>query len=399
MMWNQQNAVILRMEFVLLALHDSVNKTQLCREFGISRKTGYKWLKRYNESGLMGLESRSHRPKHLPNAIPGWMVTEVIRLRNLHSSWGPKKIQTLLLRAGYSSQIIPSVSSLVRILKRAGLSVAKGRGRPRKHPPTQTLTQATKANEVWTVDLKGWWRTKDGKRCEPLTIRDLFSRYLFCLKPVRKKSIDEVMPIFEDVFKKYGLPEIIRSDNGSPFVSTTSLQGLTRLSAWWVSLGIKPERIRLGHPEENGGHERMHADIAREIEKNPACTVDDEEIRLENWRREFNNVRPHEALRMLTPSQVYRTSSRFFGGLVPDFKYPPHFEQRKVKRNGAICFKGHEVYISVAFKGKVISIEEINSVTFRLWFCNLRLGDLIVSSDSSFQLDVYIPNPMKKKCN
>ena len=367
MPWEKRKSELLRMEFVMLASHTGVNKSQLCREFGISRKTGYKWLNRYREEGLKGLETRSHRPKNSPNAIPGWIVADVVHLRHLHPSWGPKKLRVLMPRAKYSPDDIPSVSSLVRILHRTGLSVPKGRRHPRKYPPTGTCSEASRTNDVWTVDLKGWWRTQDRKRCEPLTIRDLFSRYILCLKPLKTKSVEEVKAIFDDIFKSYGLPDIIRSDNGSPFASTRNLHGLTRLSAWWISLGIKPERIRLGHPEENGGHERMHADIAREIEKNPARTIVDEEVRLENWRREFNNIRPHEALNMLTPSQIYRPSSRFYGGLVPDFEYPSHFEVRKVKKNGSIKYKGKEVGLSIAVAGYNVGIEKLDDVTYLLF--------------------------------
>ena len=385
MPWENRKAELLRMEFVMLASHVGVNKSQLCREFSISRKTGYKWLNRYCTEGIRGLETRSHRPKNSPTAIPGGIVADVIRLRHLHPNWGPKKLRVLMLRAKYNPKDIPSVSSLVRILHRAGLSVPKGRGRPRKYTPSGKLSNASKANVVWTVDLKGWWRTQDGNRCEPLTVRDLFSRYILCLKPLKRRSVEEVKAIFEDIFKSYGLPEIIRSDNGSPFASTRNLHGLTRLSAWWLSLGIQPEHSRLGHPEDNGAHERMHADIAREIEKNPAPTVKDEEVRLENWRREFNNIRPHESLKMLTPSQIYRPSSRFYGGLVPDYEYPAQFEVRMVKKNGSIKYKGKEVNLSGAVVGYKVGIEKVDDVTFRVWFCNLQWNDFSFSSDSSFQ--------------
>lgn len=397
MPWEHQKVELVRIEFVFLASHESVNFSQLCREFNISRKTGYKWLNRYRSEGIQGLRTRSHRRHNYPEAIPGNIVAEIIRLRNLHPGWGPKKLRVLMLRENFSPDDIPSISSIVRILKKAGLSVPKGRGRPRKYKPSGDLTEAKESNQVWTADLKGWWRTKDGSRCEPLTVRDLFSRYILCAKPLQTKSIQEVQAVFENLFQKHGLPDVIRTDNGTPFASLNGLHGLTKLSAWWISLGIKPERIRLGHPEDNGGHERMHADIAREIERRPALTVKDEAIRLENWRLEFNNVRPHESLKLLTPSQIYRPSSRFYGGIAFDYDYPETHEIRKVKKGGTIVFRGEEIYISQSLSGFKIGLKKIDSVTYEATFCGLRLGEIFCSSDSKSKFVVRTSNPMNKK--
>ena len=314
MSWRATGVEHLRAEFVLVASEREVSKSAACREFGISRKTGYKWLRRYAELGLDGLVDRSRRPRSSPLQASGAVVVELVRLRQAHPHWGPKKLRALLLRTGIRPEEIPGLATVGRILLRAGLSEAKGRGRPRRWEPTGPMQTAAGPNDVWTVDFKGWWRTGDRRRCEPLGIRDLYSRYILCLRPMRRRRVEDVRAVFAEVFERYGLPAVIRSDNGSPFASLTGPHGLTRLSAWWRTLGIKLDRIEPGHPEQNGGHERMHRDLAQEIEGQPAATLEEEAKRLKRWRVEYNVHRPHEALAMKTPGDVYRCSRRRPGG-------------------------------------------------------------------------------------
>src|SRR5512143_1084335 len=258
-----------------------------------------------------------------------------------------------------------------------GWTEAKGRGRPRPQRalPTAPLSVAGCPNRVWTADFKGWWRTRDGQRCEPLTIRDLFSRYILCLRPMAWRSTEAVRQAFAEVFRRYGLPDIIRSDNGSPFASITGPGGLTRLSAWWLSLGIKPERIMPGHPEQNGGHERMHGDIARAIESAPAASVAEETVRLERWRVEFNAERPHEALDMKTPADIYHCSSRHLSDVKP-YVYPAGFDRRRVQEDGCIHFRGQCVNFSEALGKMEVGLQLVSENRWQVWFCDLVVGGL-----------------------
>jgi putative transposase len=375
MSWAVSDAEHIRMEFVLIAREPEVGMSETCRQFKVSRKTGYKWLRRYKECGLPGLADCSRRPRSSPLQIGGDAVVELIRLHTRHKTWGPKKLRARLVRASLGSNVVPSVATIGRILRRSGLSEAKGRGRPPKHPPTGSLSSAQRPNEVWTVDFKGWWWVQDGRRCEPLTIRDLYSRYLLCLRPVARRRTEEVMAVFVEVFERYGLPDIIRSDNGGPFASLTGPHGLTRLSAWWRSLGIKLERIAPGHPEQNGGHERMHRDLAKEIQEQPGATVAEEAQRLERWRVEFNMDRPHEALAMKMPGEVYRRSSRSLCDVRP-YVYPLDFLRRHVRRDGCILINGQSVYLSEALGKMDVGLERLSTVCWRVWFCDLAVSEI-----------------------
>jgi putative transposase len=375
MSWSATDTEHLRMDFIVIAREPEVSMSEVCRQFDISRKTGYKWRKRYETDGLTALMDRSHRPATSPLRVSGDVVVELVRLRRSHECRGPKKLRATLLRNGFRPDEVPSLATIGRILRRSGLSETKRRGRPPKHPPTGPLSSAEGPNAVWTVDFKGWWRTKDGCRCEPLTIRDLYSRYLLCLRPVMTRRTKEVRAVFEEVFERYGLPGIIRSDNGSPFASLTGPGGLTRLSAWWRTLGIRLERITPGHPEQNGGHERMHGDLAREIQRQPAATVAEEALRLERWRIEFNTDRPHEALEMKVPGEVYHPSSRKLLDVRP-YVYPLDFERRHVRRDGCILLQGQAVYLSEALGKQDIGLERLSETGWRVWFCDIAVSEI-----------------------
>ncbi len=375
MSWSAEKVEHLRVEFIMIAREPGVSMAEACRHFKISRKTGYKWRRRYATSGLAGLADRSSRPASSPLRASGEVVVELFRLRKEHEYWGPKKLRAKLAGSGLEPDQVPSLATIGRILRRALLSEAKGRGRPRRNPPSGKLTQAPGPNAVWTVDLKGWWRCQDGRRCEPLTIRDLFSRYLLCLRPVARCRTEDVKAVFTEVFECYGLPDIIRCDNGSPFASLTGPHGLTRLSAWWRVLGIKLERIAPGHPEQNGGHERMHADLAREIESQPAVTVAEEAVRLERWRREFNLERPHEALGMKVPGEVYQSSSRKLRDARP-YVYPLNYDRRRVSRDGCILLLNRPVYVSEALGKQEVGLEWLSEISWRVWFCDLPISEI-----------------------
>ncbi len=378
MSWSIRGLKDTRIEFVMIAREADASMSLACREFGISRKTGYKWRHRYETSGLDGLINQSRRPRSSPLQLSGDAVVALVKLHDDHNDWGPKKLRARLIRSNSCPDSkIPSLATVARLARRMGWSEAKGRGRPRpqRAEPTASLSAAQHPNRVWTVDFKGWWRTQDGERCEPLTIRDLYSRYILCLRPMAWRSTEAIRQAFTEVFRRYGLPDIIRSDNGSPFASITGPCGLTRLSAWWLNLGIKPERIMPGHPEQNGGHERMHGDIARAIESQPAATVAEETVRLERWRMDFNNERPHEALAMKTPGDVYRCSPRRLADVKP-YVYPAGFERRRVQEDGCIHFRGQCVDLSKALGKTEVGLEPVSENRWRVWFCDLAVSGL-----------------------
>ncbi len=378
MSWSVCGLQHARLEFVMIAREADANMSAACRHFGISRKTGYKWLRRYETSGLDGLVEQSRRPRFSPLQLSGDVVVALVKLHEAHDDWGPKKLRARLIRDGSCpDNIVPSLATVARLARRMGWTEAKGRGRPRlqRAEPTAPLSGAERPNRVWTADFKGWWRTRDGQRCEPLTIRDLYSRYILCLRPMVWRNTEAIRSAFVEVFRRYGLPDIIRSDNGSPFASITGPGGLTRLSAWWLSLGIKPERTTPGHPEQNGGHERMHGDVARVFESQPAASVAEEATRLERWRMEFNTERPHEALNMRTPGDVYRSSTRWLSDVKP-YVYPAGFERRRVQQDGCIHFRGQRVDFSKALGRMEVGLQPVNENCWRVWFCNLVVGGL-----------------------
>jgi transposase InsO family protein len=377
MSWKVSGAQHLRAEFVLVASEPDVSKSAACRQFGISRKTGYKWLRRYRETGLDGLTDRSRRPRSSPLEVSGTVVLELVRLRQEHPYWGPKKLRKLLLRSGFRPNEVPGLTTVGRILRRAGLSDSKGRGRPRRWEPTGETSPAQGPNDVWTVDFKGWWRTGDGQRCEPLGIRDLFSRYVLCLRPMPRHRIEEARAVFAEVFERYGLPAVIRSDNGAPFASLLGPHGLTRLSAWWRTLGIKLDRIVPGHPEQNGSHERMHRDLAAEIEGQPAPTLAEEAVRLERWRLEYNINRPHEALGQQTPGEVYRSSPRKLGDVKP-YRYPVGYMLRRVDVDGNIVVAGKYIHLSDALVHTEVGLERLDETRWQVWFCDMEVKEVSI---------------------
>lgn len=368
MPWKELNMINQRTEFVLQALKTE-NFRQLCHEYGISPKTGYKWKERFLAEGLNGMSDESRRPRSSPAGLAEGVVCDIVRLKEKHRSWGARKLRAIY---GRTHAEVPSESSFKRVLDRAGLVQPR---RLRKKSQTGRLFSGRRAqapNEIWTVDFKGWWHSSEGKRCEPLTVRDEFSRYVLEVRSLADARTETVRACFEALFERHGLPQGIRSDNGSPFASVQGILGLSRLSAWWVALGIDLERGRPGCPQDNGGHERLHLDIGRELE---ASRRGEYQSELDEWRRTFNEERPHEALGMRRPVEVYRHSAQKYRGTPEDLEYPG-MESRKVVQAGTIWWQGNPIFISTALKKWSVGLEHGATNRWNVWFGRLLLGQL-----------------------
>ncbi|MCB9613930.1 MAG: IS481 family transposase [Sandaracinus sp.] len=379
MPWEERQAMDLREELVLRAMEPGANVSAICRDLGVSRKTAYKWLERYRTHGRAGLADGSRRPHRSMHRIDGEVVLRVLELRREYPRWGPKKLVAMLKRDARLEA--PSVRTVARILERAGMPAARRVRRVVSVPTEAPRVVAEVPNDVWSLDFKGWWKTKDGSHAEPLTVRDAASRFVLAAHLVRGTGTTEVRAVMERLFEKHGLPRAIQVDNGSPFASTRSRGGLTQLSAWWVSLGVRLVRSRPAHPQDNGAHERMHLDLHFDVERHRADTLVEQQRSLDRWREEFNHVRPHEALGMRVPGEVYRKSSRpYRGELEPN--YGPNTLVRVVGSNGRINLgaKG-SVFVSEALAGRRVGLEPLERDSFRVWFFGLDLG---VVEDAQF---------------
>ena len=363
----------IREEFVLKALAVGANKSQLCREYGVSRRVAYKWICRFKQFGVEGLRDLSRRPHRSLSAISGETVLRILELRGRHPRWGPKKYRELLTRAGAPE--IPSVRTIARVLTRAGEPRIRKRLR-RVHADAfeRPTAPATAPNDLWTVDFKGWWRTRDRTRAEPLTIRDAYSRFILRAQLMISTGYVPVRGVFEEVFMQYGIPRAVLVDNGPPFGCLTARGRLTRLSAWWVSLGIRVVRGRPGHPEDNGGHERMHEEMIV-LEENPAEGLEAQQSETDALVYEFNHIRPHEALGMATPAENYRRSTRRYRGPLRP-RYPRHFLERIADRAGHIKIDGRPYFIGGGMAGYRIGLEPLTQQSFRLWFYDVDVGEL-----------------------
>src|SRR3989454_883168 len=311
MPWKTSGPMEQRIEFALRSLR-APNFRDLCREYGISPKTGYKWRQRLLEHGLAGMNELSRRPHAQPQGLSEAVVCTMVRLKQAHPHWGPRKIQALYARQHGGE--VPSESSFKRVLERAGLTMPRRVRRAVESGRLRSGVKAQQPNEVWTVDFKGWWKDREGLRVEPLTVRDEHSRMLLAMQVLEDARTESVRSCFERLFERHGLPGAIRSDNGSPFASAQGLLGLSRLSAWWLALGIDLERSRPGCPQDNGAHERLHRDVRRELE---AGRIGRDQAAFDLWRDQYNTQRPHEALGMRVPGEVDRPSTRAYAGTPP----------------------------------------------------------------------------------
>jgi transposase InsO family protein len=368
-----------RMEFGLKALQTD-NFRALCQEYGISPKTGYKWRERMLRYGLAGMAEQSRRPRSHADELAEGVICEMVRLKQAHRHWGPRKIRELYLRKHGTAA---SESSFKRVLERAGLTQPRRRRvRAAQAGRLWSGQRAQAPNEVWTVDFKGWWYDVDGRRCEPLTVRDEHSRYVLELRRMADARTATVRDCFERLFERHGLPGAIRSDNGSPFAHVRGLLGLSRLSAWWVALGIDLERGRPGHPQDNGGHERLHRDIRTELEPGTA-----QQEALDLWRQEFNHERPHEALGMRCPGEVYQKSQRLYEGSPEDLEYPG-LHARRVGPQGRIMWGGMPLFITTSLAGWSVGLKPMEKGRLEVWFGRLLLGWIDPATESFLRADI-----------
>jgi transposase InsO family protein len=374
MPWKNNTPMDQRKEFAIKAMQ-SVNFRMLCQEYGISTKTGYKWKARMIENGLGGVIEQSRKPKKHSMELSEREVCEIIKLKQAHQYWGPKKIRELYIRKHGKGA---SESSFKRVLERAGFVKKRKRIKATLAGRLHTGKKAEEINEVWTVDFKGWWRSGSGKKYEPLTIRDEYSRYIIAIECLPDTKSETVRIYFEKVFKRYGLPKAIRSDNGVPFAHVEGIMGLSRLSAWWLTLGISLERGRPGHPQDNGAHERMHRDIRTELEG-----LGSNQDAMDLWRHSFNFERPHEALKMKCPCEVYKPSMKRYEGTLEDLDYPG-MAARKISNRGKIKWENQTFFISSSLVGWSVGLKQCQEHLLEVWFANLLLG-FIDTETSSFQ--------------
>ena len=400
MPWQEVKPMDQRIRFIGDYLHDYFSLSELCSRFGISRTTGYKWIHRYQASGRPdALSDRSRRPHHSPTRISDEIVQLLLAVRDKHPFWGPRKILCLVAKS-YPDLILPAESTVALILNRNGY-IKPRRKRIKRYHPGRPLTVITRPNEVWTADFKGHFKTRDGLYCYPLTIADGHSRYLFSIAGMLSPRHRSVKSIFKGLFEQYGLPERIRTDNGNPFASV-ALGRLSRLSAWWIRLGIIPELIEPGCPEQNGRHERMHRTLKYETTIPPAANLAKQQHRFDQFRQEYNHLRPHEALGMKSPVKVYHASTREMPSHLPPVEYPAHYEVRRVSKNCGIRWNCKRVCVSQVLAGEDIGLEEIDDGIWDIYFGPVWLGrlneKLMKIEDENGKLQRHLFNKNQLKC-
>jgi len=345
--------------------------SSLCRDHGISRETGYKWLRRFEALGAAGLSDRSRRPHRSGLARAEEVVSAALALKRAYPLYGPKKLRAKL-EGLHPDWAVPAASTIGEWLKQQGL-VEPRRLRRRCPPYTEPFAAVRAPNDVWSTDFKGHFRTGDGRRCDPLTVKDAYSRYLLSCKAVAAPDHEHVQPRFERLFREFGLPLAIRSDNGPPF-ATIGAGGLSKLAVWWLKLGIKPERIEPGKPEQNGRHERMHETLKQAVADPPARSWHAQQAALERFRREYNEERPHEALGQKPPAAFYQPSSRSYPCRLHEPEYAAEAAVRRVRCNGSIKWEGDLIFVSEALTGEPVGLTETISGDWQVCYGTIELG-------------------------
>lgn len=373
MPWTQTDRVMERQKFMKALMTKRLTVTEACRQFGISRKTGYKVIARHAELGLAGLRDASRAPKTHPNQSPPEVEAAVLRVRKAHPTWGSKKILATLDRER-PDESWPARSTIDAILQRAGVVEPRG-VRRRRQPTAPPVIEANAPNDVWSMDYKGWFRVGDGTRCDPLTVNDVFSRAsLTCQAMVSPKS-EDVRRRLEETFAAFGLPRFMLSDGGPPFGST-GLGRLSRLGVWLVRLGVVPILIEPGRPDQNGRHERFHETLKAETASPPSGSIRAQQASFNRFQQSYNEERPHEALAMKTPAEVYELSPRPMPAELPEHSYADGFEPRSVRRDGSIKWDGELVFVGEAFADEIVGIRVVDEGLWHVHLGPLRLGVL-----------------------
>lgn len=363
--WKATSNVEERFRFIQEHQSGDWSVAELCRRYGVSRKTGYKWLERYDQEGLDGLRDQSRAPLHHPNEVLAEVAEAVLDLRRQHPLWGPEKLYARLQRD--APEIVwPAPSTIGELLKRRGMTAPPKRHR-RVGPSLNPLSQAEAANQVWCIDFKGWFRCGDGSRCDPLTISDAHSRFLLRCQAVAGMDARSVRDVMEAAFREFGLPFEILNDNGEPFASQ-GVGGLSGLSVWWVTLDIRPVRIPPGKPQYNGKHERMHRTLKAATATPPAGNLRLQQQSFDAFREEYNHERPHEALQMKTPAEFYRPSCRPYPSRLREPEYGNGWEVRRVRECGRIRWWSDSVFVGRALAGQAIGLEPVGDGLWRMWF-------------------------------
>ncbi len=366
-----KDAMSERTKLVVLAGSGERTIAGLSRELGISRKTAYKWIERYELEGVEGLKEQSRAPHTHPQETSPEVQDLILRARKLHSTWGPRKLKVWLERR-HEGVTLPAASTMGDLLKAEGLIKARRRHRKLPEVGRQAIV-ANEPNDEWDADFKGEFRLGNGEYCYPLTITDAYSRYLLQAKALKGTGTEGARRGFEETFRAYGLPRVIRTDNGCPFAST-ALGRISSLSVWWMRLGIRVITTRPGKPQDNGRHERMHRTMKAEAARPPERNQKTQQLRLSAFQKDYNQERPHEALGQQTPAEVYSPSARKYGERLEPLEYPGHFEVRTVTSAGVFKLKGHLIFISKALEGQEVGLVEVEDGLWRVYFASVELG-------------------------
>jgi transposase InsO family protein len=360
-----------RIRALMDVLDNGFSKVSVCEDFGISRPTLDKWLKRYEEEGVEGLRDRPRAPHQHPNAVDADTEEMLVTFRRNNPHRGPRKIKVELQR-DYPDRKWPASSTIAEILDRHGLTLRRKRKRTTE-PYTKPFAQCKEPNDVWCIDFKGWFLTGDGERCDPLTVTDASTRYLIRCIRVARTDFTNVKAVLEAAFREYGLPLAIRSDNGPPFATRAPL-GLSKLSVWWTRLGIIPERIEPGKPQQNGRHERMHLTLKQCTATPPKASLRAQQRAFRVFQQDYNHRRPHEALGQRPPGELYRSSPRPYPRRIPEISYPSSFVVRRVDKTGVIYWHQARIFISEAVAGEPVGLLALDERYYRLFFGKLELG-------------------------
>ncbi|MCP5068239.1 MAG: transposase [bacterium] len=373
MTWNETNPVNERLKFIAARQASRETMTDSCLQFGISRTTGYKIAARYARDGPDALRDRSRAPRTHPNQTSPELEAAILRVRKAHPTWGSKKILAVLERTR-TDDALPARSTVDAVLKRAGVVRPRSRRR-RRQPSTPPLVVALGPNDVWSMDYKGWFLVGDGTRCDPLTINDVFSRASLECRAMVSPKLEDVQQRLERTFWQFGLPSAMLSDGGPPFGST-GLCRLSRLGVWLLRLGIQPVLIQPGRPDQNGRHERFHETLKAETANPPRATIRAQQAAFMRFQPEYNEQRPHEALGMLVPAELYDFSPRSMPSTLPEHEYPDEFEIRRVRRDGSIKWAGSLVFVGEAMRGELIGVEATGEAGWHVHLGPMRLGAL-----------------------